>query len=98
MSDNEERLIITADEAISLLPDGEHIHNFMQGGMALIGCDYDRDDAEAALRKASEIEIAGFMARSMKHPIACWENDRKVSFFAADMDKLEAFEASRVSA
>lgn len=95
---SDERLIITADEAISLLPSGKYVHNFAQGGMALIGCDYSRADAEKALRGASEIEIAGDMARGMKHPIACWESDNRVTFFAADMDKLDAFEASRLAA
>ena len=98
MADDLDRLVITADEAISLLPEGEYVHNFMQGGMALIGCDYERAEAESALRTAIEIEIAGSMARSMKHPIACWKTNKSVSFFEADMKRLEAFEASRAAA
>jgi hypothetical protein len=93
MSDDE-KVIITPEEAESLLVAGPLVHNFMVGPAMLLGCDYKRADAIEALKKATEIEIAGPIAKDMKHPIAVRQGDQ-VSFFEADMDKVAAFEAKR---
>ena len=93
------RIILTPDEAISLLLEGDYIHNYAnpRGGLFL-GVDYDREDAIEAFRKAKQIEIGGPGCKSMGHPLAVWESDDRVTFFAADMAKVEAFEASRLAA
>jgi hypothetical protein len=96
MSD-EDRLIITADEAIGLLPEGEYVHN-TTGGMIMIGCDYSRKSAEECLKGAVQIEIGGPMCRAMRHPIVCWDTPKHCTFFEADMVKLEALEASKALA
>ncbi len=93
---DEDKLIITADEAISLLPEGDRIHNYANpaGGM-FIGVDYSRDEAIKHFREAHGIEIAGPYCKSMGHPIAVWSSNTRVTFFAADMAKVIAFERSK---
>lgn len=94
---DDDKVIITADEAASLLQDGKYVHNYANpaGGM-LLGVDYDRDDAIEAFRKAKQIEIGGPGCKAIKHPLAVWGDDNHVTFFAADMAKVEAFEAARL--
>jgi hypothetical protein len=95
---NDEKILLTADEAISLLATGEHIHNFINNVPDLfIDCDYDRVDAEKHIRDAIACEIAGPGCKSMKHALAVWSSNNNVSFFATDMDKVEAMEHSKVS-
>jgi hypothetical protein len=91
-----DRIILTADEAISLLPEGEYVHN-TTGGMIMIGCDYSRESAEKALRGAVQIEIGGPMCKAMRHPLVTWDSPKHCTFFEADMDKVEAFEAARLA-
>jgi hypothetical protein len=94
----DDRTVLTADEAISLLHDeGDYIHNFKQGGFMMLGCDYTRENAIQAIRDAIEIEIGGEACKAMKHPLAVWKTDTNVSFFEADMDKVTAFEQARAS-
>src|SRR6185369_14158525 len=92
----DEKIILTPDEAIELLPSGEHVHNFANHGTTLLaGCDFERGDAIAALRKAIQIELGGEHCMSMKHPIVAWDSKTHCSFFEADMTKVEALEATK---
>lgn len=93
----DDKLLITADEAESLLDDGEYVHNFIDSGMVILGCDFERDSAIKAFKAAKSIEIGGEGCKRMKHPLVVFDQDGRHSFFAADMDKVEAFEAARVS-
>lgn len=93
----DEKILLTADEAISLLPDGEYVHNYINNVPGLfIGCDYDRADAEKHIRDAIACEISGPGCKGMKHALAVWSSKNNVSFFATDMDKVEAMEHSKV--
>lgn len=86
------RVLLTADEAISLLPDGPTVHNFKGGGMVLI---WDRESAIDAIRSAYAVELGGGASYSMGHPLAVWASERRVSFFEANMEKVAALEAAR---
>jgi hypothetical protein len=96
---SDEKIILTPDEAISLLPDGEHVHNYINNAPGLfLGCDYDRADAEEHIRKAIQREIAGPHCQGMKHALAVWSSETKVSFFETDMPKVKAMEAAKEAA
>jgi hypothetical protein len=86
------RTTLTVDEAISVLPEGEDIHTFRGGGMAIIGADWSRSGIEGAIREAGGAELTGPMARGMKHGIAL--NDGSMLFIATDEAKLAALEAA----
>ena len=92
----DEKILLTADEAISLLPEGEYVHNFVNNvpGM-FIGCDYERAEAENHIRKALQCEIGGDACKGMKHGLVVWTSKNSLSFFATDMAKLAAMEAQR---
>lgn len=91
-----ERFFITVDEAISLLDySADDVHVFIANGMGmLIGCDWQIPEIINLLENAKHIEIAGGVARSMKHAICVHINndDQENRFLASNEDKLIAFE------
>lgn len=91
----ERELVLTPDQAISLLADGEYVHNMRGGFGMMLGADWGRQEAEDAIRSAERVEIGGPNARAMGHPIAVTEQSGRISFFAADMDRVAAFEAAQ---
>lgn len=64
-----ERVKLTYDQAVAMLPDGDMIHTFMNpnGGM-LIGADHSRESILNTL-KTGRPELAGEAAKSMGHGI-----------------------------
>lgn len=90
----DDKVILTPAEAESLLADGDSIHNFIQAGPMIVGCDYDRADAIKAFQSTVSIEIGGDGCKRMGHAIVVWDSPKHYSFFAADMEKVEAFEAA----
>ena len=66
-SDND-RVPLTADEAIAMLPDGEEIHTFRNpAGGILVGCDWSRTKLIEAILSTDFRELAGEQATAMKH-------------------------------
>lgn len=94
---SDEKIHLTADQAIKMLALGPTVHNFVNPVGILVGCDFDRADAESALREAFRIEIGGEACMAMKHPIVCWRDKKDYSFFEADMSAVEKFLAERAS-
>jgi hypothetical protein len=94
-ADDDEKIILTPAEAESLLADDGDVHNFIQRGPMFIGCDFSRESALAAFKRAKQIELGGENCKAMKHPLAVWDENERLSFFAADMTKVEAFETAR---
>jgi hypothetical protein len=91
-------IILTPEEAISLLAAGETVHNYANPTYGMfIGIDYSREDAEQHIRDAFAREIAGPHCKRMKHALAVWKNeeDRRPTFFETDAEKVETMEASK---
>ena len=91
-----ERRYITADEAITLLPEKEYIHTFYNTPPILCGADWDKQEVIDKLKAADKIEIAGETARNMDHGLAVYNDDIKmqseVLFVETDTEKLDAFD------
>lgn len=99
MASDDKVVILTPKQAEALLPDGNYIHNFANPSVGMmIGCDYERSDAVRALREAKQIELGGEQSKALKHPIVCWHTEKRLTFFAADMAKVEAFETALAEA
>lgn len=67
----DDRVRLTFDAAVAMLPDGEHIHTFLNSSSALLGADWDRVDILALLRRG-EPELAGDTATAMGHGLVAW--------------------------
>lgn len=78
----EERVLLTPEQAIAMLADGEQVHAFVNptGGM-LVGADWSRGEAADYIKAAKEREVAGKAAQSMKHGLAV-NGERGLVFFA----------------
>lgn len=75
MSD-EERIILTVDEAIAMLPEEESIHTFLQGGGILLGADWSAEEVRESLRQSIRIELSGHTATSMGHGLVFWRGPK----------------------
>ena len=60
------RVILSKEDAIKMLPDGDVIHSFKQSGSMIIGCDYTKEKA-IGLINSMEVEISGPTATNMGH-------------------------------
>jgi hypothetical protein len=63
------RTMLTFDEAVALLPDGDQIHTFLDSPVALIGADWTRDQILDLLR-SGEPELSGRRATDAGHGLA----------------------------
>jgi hypothetical protein len=95
---SDERIILTPEEAESILVDGEYVHNYANPGAGIfIGCDFERDGAIEAIKKAAQLEIGGDNCKRMGHGLVVWTTENRPLFFATDAEKLTALEASRMA-
>lgn len=66
---NEEKIFLTVEQAIKLLPDCDEIHTLLHSGNCLIGSDHSREWIIEQLKKAPFIEVTGPAAQSIGHGI-----------------------------
>lgn len=87
---------ITADQAISVLPEGDSVHTFYNPGFGLVGADWSREDIIEKIRSSEIVELTGKIARGMKHGICAYNKDTKfqsdILFIETDEEKISALE------
>ena len=66
---SDERIKLDADQALSLIADGDDVHTFRSTGTALIGADWERSEIVEVLKIYSP-EFGGDQCRAMNHGIA----------------------------
>lgn len=71
-----ERIHLTYDEAVAMLPEGDEIHTFISGGMMLIGADWSRESV-LELLKTGKPEKSGEMAAGMGHGLVAFRDVRE---------------------
>jgi hypothetical protein len=80
------RIHLTYDEAVALLPEGDEIHTFVNPGGMLVGADWGRTKV-LELLKTGAPELSGEMATNMGHGVVAWRNvdgdDRSDPIFIA---------------
>lgn len=96
---SDEKRFITAEEAASLLNDGDNIHTFVNpNGAMLIGADWQRSEVIKLLEEQSgKIEIGGEMCRKMAHAIVVWRGNDPL-FIENNRQKMDAFDPVLVDA
>lgn len=92
MKHDGDAIYLNSDEAVSVLPDGDTIHTFLNPlAGAMLGADWDRSEVVEAITKSPCIHLTGPMARSMKHGLAIEQGDRYV-FIETDEQRLVELE------
>jgi hypothetical protein len=85
---NNDRHILTFDEALALIADGDEVHVILNPAPnMLVGADWGRKDLVDALRESKHIELAGPEATRMNHGVAFVH--RGDLWFAATKDAPE---------
>lgn len=94
MKKNGNRMYLSLDEALTVLPNSETIHTFYNLPNTLVGADWSKQDIEDKLKQSDIIEVCGDTARSMKHGICAYNEDTKwqsdILFIETDEEKLKA--------
>ena len=71
-------VLLSYDEAVALLPEGERIHTILDSGIALLGADWDRDQVLDLLRTTDRREVTGPAAQAMGHGLAAFRDGEPV--------------------
>ncbi len=91
------RIYITAEQAISILPDGESVHTFYNPGFGLVGADWSRESMIDKLRKSDFRELTGDQARSMNKGLCVYDKTTKyqgdILFVETDHERLDKLES-----
>ena len=88
-----EKIFLTEQQAIELLPEGEQIHTFLNSPMALIGADWAREEVIDKIRGSDYREVSGSGARGLNHGLAVYNKGATVLdvvFIETDSEKLDA--------
>jgi len=84
--------LITFDQAVSLLNDGEIIHTFRNGPGMLLGVDYNRNGILSLMKKhESTLEIGGEKCRKFEHGVVLNDGTGNL-FIETNEAKLNAFD------
>ena len=86
------KLILTPDQAESLLPTGGRVHSFVNPPWGFVECDSSRKDVVRLIREARLLEIGGERAKRMKHALVVHAREGGCKLFATDMERVEAIE------
>ena len=92
----DDRAILTTEQALSMLPEGERIHTFRTNPLALLGADWDREDLIAAIREG-QCEIGGEACQNFNHGLVVWTGDNPLFVECKKGFDYKAFEAERAA-
>ena len=70
----DDKVILTAKQALSMLPAGGRIHTFRSNSIGLMGADWERDELERAI-KVNQCEIGGNRCQAMNHGLVIWTGE-----------------------
>jgi len=70
-----DRCIITNEQALDILADGEQVHTFRGGNGFMLGGNWDREDLIEAIRESERVEIGGAACQSLGHGLVVWTGD-----------------------
>lgn len=75
MTDDDEPVLLSYDEAAAMLPDGDRIHTFLDAGGALVGANWDRAEILELLETSGRREVTGPAAQGFGHGLAAYRAD-----------------------
>ena len=88
-----DKIFLSEQQAIDLLPEGEQIHTFLNAPMTLIGGDWSREEVIDKIKRSDFREVTGSNARGLDHGIAVYNKGATqidIVFIETDMEKLNA--------
>ena len=85
-------VIITPEQAESLIVEGDDVHTFVSAAFGLVGADHSRRGILADIRAAERIDLSGPMARAMGHGICLRRKGQSPLFVRTNDAKMDAFD------
>lgn len=73
MTSDETPAIVSYDDAVAMLPDGDTIHTFRGSLPMMIGADWPREGILSALAKTEVIQLSGPVATGMGHGLVVFD-------------------------
>lgn len=70
---NDDRVMLSFEDAVAMLPDGEFIHTFRPGRGFALGADWEREEIIQAIKTGSP-ELSGETATAMGHGLVIQNN------------------------
>lgn len=93
MSDTEERIMLTFEQAESIIMEGAEVHTFRSTPGVLLGADHERKGLLERMKKnENTLELAGEGARGMGHGLVF--QDGGPLFVETDEEKISGLEKS----
>lgn len=87
---DEEKKLLTYEQAIAMLPDGESIHTLRNFYSGLIESDWDREKLLDAI-KTGQPQIGGYMSRKIGHGLVIFTGEEQL-FIETKKNAPEEFE------
>lgn len=87
---SDDRVVLSKEQAISMLSDDETIHTYRNAGFMLVGCDWDRAELLEAIEK-NECELGGPMCQQMRHGLVIHIGDSPLFVECREGIDYEAF-------
>lgn len=88
-----DRVLLTPEEAIGLLPAGEMVHVVIDHGPCKLGACWTRESVQAVIRSSKMIEIGGPRCRAGWHGLVVWDVRRQLFVEHREGVDWEALEA-----
>ena len=96
---NEDRVFLTIDQALGLLPEGDIVHTFRNPGGMMLGADWSRAAIEEEILRAEKRELTGGMAKAMGHGLVLFpkgaQRQGDLLFVATSKEALTALDVSK---
>ena len=70
----DEKSVVSLEEAIKRLPDGDMVHTFRQAGGMMLGAEHGRTSLIISLANATEIQETGTLAQSLGHGLCIYDD------------------------
>ena len=97
-----ERIFLTPEQAIEVLPKSNDVHTFYNPGFGLVGADWNKEDVIAKIKSCDCREITGEQAKGMGHGLALYDKTAKyqkdILFVETDMGKIDEMEKKLLEA
>lgn len=77
--------ILTEEQALAMLPDGDCIHTRVQAGFALLGADWNRKGILDLIGEGI-CKVAGPMATASGHGLVVWDGKKNVFIETKEAD------------
>ena len=77
-----DRVMLTPEQAESMLAEGDTVHTFLNPGGILLGADWNRQEAVDLIKSSHQREIGGSMCQSMGHELVVWRDEQTPVYMA----------------